>query len=75
MDRLRRLHLPERRNIQIVIEEHQAIADAIAEREPELAQAFLRKHLSGTLANIENLCARFPEYVRTAAPAGDKKRG
>ena len=75
MDRLRRLHLPERRNIQIVIEEHQAIADAIAEREPELAQAFLRKHLSGTLANIENLCARFPEYVRAAAPAGDKKRG
>ena len=76
IDRLRRLHLPALGKIQIILDDHQAIVEAIADRQPEVAQAFLRKHLSGTLANIENLCARFPKYVRTApaaAPPGAAK--
>ena len=64
IDRLRRLHLPALGKVQIILDDHQAIVDAIAERQPEVAQAFLRKHLSGTLAKIESLCARFPEYIR-----------
>lgn len=80
IDRLRRLHLPALGKIQIVLDDHQAIVEAIADRQPEVAQAFLRKHLSGTLANIENLCARFPEYVRAApaaasAPTAEKEHG
>jgi DNA-binding GntR family transcriptional regulator len=80
IDRLRRLHLPALGKIQIILDDHQAIVEAIADRQPEVAQAFLRKHLSGTLANIENLCARFPEYVRAAptsasATAAGKEQG
>jgi DNA-binding GntR family transcriptional regulator len=64
LDRLRRLNLPDLCKIETVLADHQAIVDAIAERQPEVAQAFLRKHLSGTLAKIESLSARFPEYIR-----------
>jgi DNA-binding GntR family transcriptional regulator len=67
IDRLRRLHLPAAGKVQIILDDHRAILDAIAERQPELAQAYVRKHLSGTIANIEALCARFPEYVRNAS--------
>jgi len=71
LDRSRRLNLPDICKIDTILADHTAIVDAIADRQPELAQAFLRKHLSGTLANIEALCARFPNFVRRAdgAPA------
>lgn len=70
LDRLRRLNLPDLCKIETVLADHQAIVDAIADRQPELAQAFLRKHLAGTLANIEALSARFPNYMRSSeAPA------
>jgi DNA-binding GntR family transcriptional regulator len=72
LDRLRRLNLPDLCKIETVLADHQAIADAIADRQPELAQAFLRKHLSGTLSNIEALCARFPKYMRGYAPGEGK---
>jgi DNA-binding GntR family transcriptional regulator len=68
LDRLRRLNLPDLCKIETVLADHQAIVDAIADRQPELAQAFLRKHLSGTLANIEALSARFPKYMRSSEP-------
>lgn len=64
LDRLRRLHLPQGGKIKIILADHQAIVEAISDRQPELAQAFLRKHLSGTLANIETLSARYPKYMR-----------
>ncbi|MBL8830956.1 MAG: GntR family transcriptional regulator [Rhodospirillales bacterium] len=66
LDRLRRLNLPDLCKIETVLADHQAIVDAIADRQPELAQAFLRKHLSGTLANIEALSAKFPKYMRSS---------
>jgi DNA-binding GntR family transcriptional regulator len=69
LDRLRRLNLPDLCKIETVLADHQTIVDAIADRQPELAQAFLRKHLSGTLANIEALSARFPKYMRSSEPA------
>ncbi|MBI1243842.1 MAG: FCD domain-containing protein [Alphaproteobacteria bacterium] len=65
LDRLRRLNLPDLCKIETVLADHKAILDAIADRQPEIAQAFLRKHLSGTLANIEALSARFPKYMRS----------
>ncbi len=72
LDRLRRLNLPDLCKIDTILADHQAIVDAIADRQPELAQAFLRKHLSGTLANIEALCARFPKYMRGHVPVRGK---
>ena len=68
LDRLRRLNLPDLCKIETVLSDHKAILDAIADRQPELAQAYLRKHLSGTLANIEALSARFPKYMRNDSP-------
>jgi DNA-binding GntR family transcriptional regulator len=73
LDRLRRLNLPDLCKIETVLADHKAILDAIADRQPEIAQAYLRKHLSGTLANIEALSARFPKYMRHA-PADEAER-
>ena len=63
VDRLRRLHLPEQGKAERVLADHQAIVDAVAARDPALAQRRLREHLSGTLSQIETICARYPNYV------------
>ena len=39
------------------------ILDAIAQHDPEAAQARLREHLSGTLGQIDEICQRYPDYV------------
>ena len=63
VDRLRRLNLPARGKAQSVLRDHQAIADAIAARKPEGAQAALRRHLAGTLTFVEQVRLRHPEWV------------
>lgn len=63
VDRLRRLHLPSAGKAQAVVRDHRRIVDAIAQRDPEAAQARLREHLSGTLGKLDEICERYPEYV------------
>jgi len=63
VDRLRRLHLPSAGKAQAVVRDHRRILDAIAQRDPEAAQARLREHLSGTLSQIDEICQRYPDYV------------
>jgi DNA-binding GntR family transcriptional regulator len=63
VDRLRRLNLPARGKAQSVLRDHQAIAEAIAARKPEAAQAALRTHLAGTLTFVEQVRKRHPEWV------------
>lgn len=63
VDRLRRLHLPTAGKTEAILRDHQAIAEAIARQDPEGAQAALRAHLSGTLSSLDEICARYPEYV------------
>lgn len=63
VDRLRRLHLPSAGKAQAVVRDHRRIVDAIAQRDPEAAQARLREHLSGTLGKLDEICERFPAYV------------
>lgn len=63
VDRLRRLHLPSAGKAQAVVRDHRRIVDAIAQRDPEAAQARLREHLSGTLGTLDKICERYPEYV------------
>ena len=48
-----------------VLRGHQAIVEAIARQDSEGAQATLRAHLSGTLSALDEICARYPEYVTT----------
>ncbi|MDA8455022.1 GntR family transcriptional regulator [Acidovorax sp. GBBC 3334] len=65
VDRLRRLHLPTEGKAQAVLADHRRIADAIAAGDAPAAQEALRAHLSGTLSQVEEICARYPEFVET----------
>jgi DNA-binding GntR family transcriptional regulator len=65
VDRLRRLHLPSEGKAQAVVRDHKRIVDAIARRDPELAQQRLREHLSGTLSQVDDICRRYPDFVVT----------
>jgi DNA-binding GntR family transcriptional regulator len=64
LDRLRRLHLPIADKATAVLRDHTVIVDAIAAADPVRAQGCLREHLSGTLANVEEIRARFKDYLR-----------
>jgi len=63
IDRLRHLHLPVEGKTLAVVKDHEAIVDAIAARDPDAARAALTAHLSGTLARIDEVRRRHPEYV------------
>jgi len=64
VDRLRRLHLPEAGKADRILRDHQRIVEAIARRDAAGAQAALREHLSGTLSQVDDICERYPDYVR-----------
>ena len=64
IDRLRRLHLPTPGKAQEILEDHTLILDAIAAASPGEAQQNLRDHLSGTLAQVEEIRARYPAFIR-----------
>ena len=63
VDRLRRLNLPAKGKMQAVVRDHKAIVDAIEARQPDAAQAALRKHLAGTLTFVDEVRRRHPEWV------------
>jgi GntR family transcriptional regulator, rspAB operon transcriptional repressor len=42
---------------------HQSILDAIESGDAEAAQQAVREHLSGTLASVEEIQQRYPEYL------------
>ena len=63
LDRLRRLHLPIAGKAKAILTDHQNILDAIEQGHPESAQQMLRAHLSGTLANVDEIRARYPDYI------------
>ncbi|MEO8102656.1 MAG: GntR family transcriptional regulator [Betaproteobacteria bacterium] len=63
IDRLRRLHLPVEGKADAIVRDHTEIVDAIEGHDPDAAEAALRKHLSGTLKEVDQICARHPQYV------------
>jgi GntR family transcriptional regulator, rspAB operon transcriptional repressor len=63
IDRLRRLHLPSPGKAQDIVRRHKLIAKAIGAGEPDDAQQHLRTHLSGTLSELAQIRARYPEYL------------
>jgi GntR family transcriptional regulator, rspAB operon transcriptional repressor len=63
IDRLRRLHLPSSGKAQDIVRHHRLIAKAIGAGEPDEAQKHLRTHLSGTLSELAQIRARYPEYL------------
>ena len=63
IDRLRRLHLPVDGKAVAILRDHRRIVDAIAKRDGGLAQQRVREHMSGTLAQVDAIRARHPDYV------------
>ena len=63
IDRLRRLHLPSPGKAQDILRHHRLIAKAIGAGDPDEAQKHLRTHLSGTLSELAQIRARYPEYL------------
>lgn len=63
IDRLRRLHLPVEGKAAAIVRDHAAIVDAIETHDAVRAQRRLRAHLSGTLGQVDDIRARFPDYV------------
>jgi GntR family transcriptional regulator, rspAB operon transcriptional repressor len=66
LDRMRRLHVPLAGKGKAVLADHAGIAGAIAAGDAALAQARIRDHLSGTLAQLDALMARYPDYFLPA---------
>ncbi|MDQ0470547.1 GntR family transcriptional regulator [Labrys wisconsinensis] len=64
IDRLRRLHLPTPGKAQDILRHHRLILASIAGGRPDEAQRHLRDHLSGTLAHVAEIRARYPAYIR-----------
>jgi GntR family transcriptional regulator, rspAB operon transcriptional repressor len=64
IDRLRRLHLPTPGKAQEIVRYHKLVVQAIGAGQPEEAQSHLRRHLSGTLAYLDAIRARFPDYLK-----------
>ena len=64
IDRIRRLHLPIGGKANQIVRDHTAIVNAIEKRDPDLAQAELRGHLSRSLAFSAELRAKFPGYFK-----------
>ncbi|WP_198084159.1 GntR family transcriptional regulator [Variovorax sp. E3] len=63
VDRLRRLHLPTAGKTEAILRDHRAIVRAIEAKDSAAAQAALRKHLSGTLSAVNEICKQYPDYV------------
>ena len=62
MDRLRRLHLPLNGKAESVLKDHADIADAIGRGDAAAAETAVRRHLSGTLSELDALRAQYPNY-------------
>lgn len=61
--RLRLLHSPFAGKTASILETHEAILNAIATGDVDAAQQAVREHLSGTLASVDEIQARYPEYL------------
>lgn len=62
LERIRRLHLPEKGKIINILDGHRAIVEAIAEGNEVAAVAAIRDHLSRTVSKVEKLREEFPHY-------------
>lgn len=63
LDRLRRLHLPAPGKAAAVVADHGSILEAIGLGDAAAAEHAVRRHLSGTLANVEDIRRRHADYL------------
>ncbi|HWA17896.1 MAG TPA: GntR family transcriptional regulator [Devosia sp.] len=62
VDRYRRLTLPQEGRMQRIIEEHQAILDAIGAHDPDRAAALMNAHLGALIASLDDIRGVNPDY-------------
>ena len=74
VDRYRRLTLPQEGRMQRIIEEHQAILDAVAAREPDRAAALMNAHLGALITSLEDIRHVNPDYFYGDAAAVEVRR-
>ena len=65
LDRIRRLSLPDGGYMAEMLSEHRSLVAAIAEGDPDRAEAELRRHLSMVLSSIDQIRTAHPEYFET----------
>jgi len=63
VDRLRLLHVPTDGKADSIMDGHEAILQAIDSGNAEAAQQAVREHLTGTLASVDAIQQRYPEYL------------
>jgi GntR family transcriptional regulator, rspAB operon transcriptional repressor len=68
MDRVRYLSLPEATPLSRLIDQHEAIVDAVALHDPARAEAAMRTHLTEILTSLPELAERFPELFEPEPP-------
>jgi GntR family transcriptional regulator, rspAB operon transcriptional repressor len=62
MDRVRYLSLPNATPVERLIAQHEAIVDGIEARDPDRAEAAMRRHLREILTSLPELAQRFPDF-------------
>lgn len=62
LDRLRRLHLPAEGKAQSIMHDHEEMVDAIERQDVAAGEATLRRHLSGTLSEVEQIRRNHPGF-------------
>lgn len=67
LDRLRRLHVPLSNKGKFILADHSSIVGSIASGDVKMAQACVRDHLSGSLAQLDMLQERYPGYFIEAS--------
>lgn len=68
MARLRTLDLPSEGKLASVVEDHEAIIDAICSGDCHGATDAIRAHLSGTIARLPQIMSQHPEYFASEMP-------
>ncbi|GAB0119661.1 GntR family transcriptional regulator [Acidisoma sp. 7E03] len=69
MDRVRYLSLADATPVARLFAQHVAIVDALAARDAEAAEDWMRQHLGEMLSSLPCLVERMPDYFEPAAPA------
>ena len=62
LNRVRRLSIPVPSYLAEMVVEHRAVVDAVAVREPDVAEQRLRHHLSMVLSELPRIRSQYPTY-------------
>ena len=64
IDRLRRLNLPAKGKAQAIVRDHEAILNALMQKDKYATEAALRVHLSGTLSFVKEIKTLYPDWIK-----------